>query len=109
MKKIMAILLMVMTAITIQAKDWKTLIVTTTPQMHCSSCENRIKGNLKFEKGVKSIETNLEEQKVTVKYDEKKTNKEKILKAFEKIGFSARPVSSDEKIEKHDEGGCSNM
>lgn len=109
MKKLITMLLMVMTAMTIQAKDWKTLIVTTTPQMHCNSCENRIKGNLKFEKGVKSIETNLEEQKVTVKYDEKKTNEEKLLKAFEKIGFTARIVGQEEKIEKCEQGGCSNM
>ena len=26
-----------------------TLIVTTTPQMHCANCENKIKNGLRFE------------------------------------------------------------
>ena len=27
-------------------KGLRTVVVTTTPQMHCASCENKIKGNL---------------------------------------------------------------
>ena len=42
-----------------------TLRVTTTPQMHCSGCENRIKQNIRFVKGVKKIETSVEKQTVT--------------------------------------------
>ena len=41
------------------AKYIKTLVVTTTPPMHCRSCENKIKGNLRFKKGVKKIETSI--------------------------------------------------
>ena len=44
---------MMLTAIVGLAKDIKTVVVTTQPQMHCSGCENKIKGNLRFEKGVK--------------------------------------------------------
>ena len=33
------------------AKDIKTVVFTTTPQMHCAACENKIKSNLRFEKG----------------------------------------------------------
>ena len=31
------------------AKTIKTVDLTTTPQMHCQNCENKIKGNLRFE------------------------------------------------------------
>ena len=54
-------------------KNLKTAVVTTTPQMHCQSCENKIKGNLRFEKGVKKIETNIPNQTFTIVYDANKT------------------------------------
>ena len=30
-----------------------TLVVTTTPEMHCEGCENKIKKNIRFVKGTK--------------------------------------------------------
>lgn len=47
---------------------------TTSPQMHCENCENKIKGNLRFEKGVKKIVTDIDSQTVTVTYDADKTS-----------------------------------
>ena len=88
MKNFMVMLLLCIAA-TVSAKDWKTVVFTTQPKMHCESCENRIKGNLRFEKGVKGIETNVAEQKVIVKYDEKKTNPETLRAAFGKFGYEA--------------------
>ena len=54
-------------------REIKTVVFTTTPQMHCAACENKIKNNLRFEKGIKSIETSVPNQTVTVKYDADKT------------------------------------
>lgn len=95
-------------AMAVSAKDIKTVIFTTTPQMHCANCENRIKGNLKFEKGVKKIETNVDEQKVYVTYDADKTSVEKLQKGFEKFGYKARVTDEKEKIETTGEA-CGNM
>ena len=50
-------------------REIKTVFFTTTPQMHCAACENKIKNNLRFEKGIKSIETSVPDQTVTVKYN----------------------------------------
>ena len=36
--------------------------------MHCQSCEQRIKGNIRFVKGTKIIDTSVGEQKVTIVY-----------------------------------------
>lgn len=33
-------------------KELRVLIMTPTPQMHCENCENKIKKNLRFEKGI---------------------------------------------------------
>lgn len=54
-------------------REIKTVVFTTTPQMHCAVCENKIKNNLRFEKGIKSIETSIPNQTVTVKYNADKT------------------------------------
>ena len=54
-------------------REIKTVFFTTTPQMHCVACENKIKNNLRFEKGIKSIETSVPNQTVTVKYNADKT------------------------------------
>lgn len=54
-------------------REIKTVFFTTTPQMYCAACENKIKNNLRFEKGIKSIETSVPNQTVTVKYNADKT------------------------------------
>ena len=86
-----------LTAVVGLAKDIKTVVVTTNPQMHCASCENKIKGNLRFEKGVKTIECNIPEQRVTITYDAEKTNAETIIQSFDKFGYKASEVKSEDK------------
>lgn len=54
-------------------REIKTVVFTTTPQLHCAACENKIKNNLRFEKGIKNIETSVPNQTVTVKYNADKT------------------------------------
>lgn len=80
--------------LSIFAKDIKELVVTTNPPMSCQNCENKIKGNLRFEKGVKKIETNLSDQRVTVEYDADKTTPEKIEEAFGKIGYKVEVINT---------------
>lgn len=84
------------------AKDVKTVILTPTPQMHCNGCETKIKKNLRFERGVKDIQTDLEKQTVTIKYDAEKTTVEQLCKAFEKFGYTAREVKKGEQVKKDD-------
>ena len=93
-------MMMLLVALVASAKDIKTVVFTTQPQMHCANCENRVKGNLRFEKGVKEIETSVEEQTVKVTYDAKKTSVDALLKAFEKFGYNARELKPGEKIVK---------
>lgn len=94
MKKTLFTLMLAFVAIVGQAKDVKTVVFTTNPQMHCENCENKIKGNLKFESGVKEITTNVEKQTVTVKYDADKTSESKLTAAFNKIGYEATKVNA---------------
>ena len=93
MKRILTFSLSLLLCSTVAlAKDIKTLVVTTTPQMHCENCEKKIQSNVRFVKGVKAIVTNLEKQTVSIKYDADKTSTEAIVAAFKKIGFSVREL-----------------
>ena len=105
MKKIMTVTAMLVFAISMFAKDIKTVVFTTLPQMHCENCENKIKGNLRFEKGIKQITTSVPDQKVTIEYDADKTTPENIAKGFAKIGYEATVVTGEAK--KKGCGGCS--
>lgn len=87
MKKIFLSCVLLMGAATLYAKDMKTLVVTTSPKMSCQNCENKIKGNLRFEKGIHKIETDLKNQTVTVTYDADKTDETKIAEAFGKLNY----------------------
>ena len=91
---------MVLTAAYGMAKDIKLLFVTTTPEMHCTGCEERIKGNLRFEKGVKKIETDIPNQTVTIEYDADKTSPEQLIQAFTKFGYEAKEIKKVEEEDK---------
>lgn len=82
------------------SQDLRVLVMTPTPKMHCESCENKIKKNLRFEKGVVKIETSVEAQTVTVTYNPAKTNVENIQAAMKKIGYDTMVVSDQPKEEK---------
>jgi len=60
-------------------KDIKTVVLKTQPEMHCTGCEKKIKDNIRFEKGIKSITTNLD-------------NKQNIIEGFKKINYEASEV-----------------
>jgi copper chaperone CopZ len=99
MKRLSFIIFILSFSVALFAKDIKTLVVTTLPQMHCASCENKIKGNLRFEKGIKQIECDIPKQIVTITYDAEKTNTETIIKSFGKFGYKATEVKQDGKKE----------
>ena len=100
MKKVFVLGAMMLTAVVGMAKDIKTVVVTTQPQMQCASCENKIKGNLRFEKGVKTIECNIPEQRVTITFDAEKTTAENIIQSFGKFGYKATEVKQDKAPKK---------
>ena len=67
-----------------------TLVVTTTPEMHCEGCENKIKKNIRFVKGTKKIETSVPQQSVTIIYDGRKATYADFEAAFRKIGYEIK-------------------
>ena len=109
MKSIVLTISMLLAAATGFSKDIKTVVFTTTPQMHCDKCEKKVKDNIRFEKGVKQIATSIPDQTVTIKYDADKTTPAKIQAGFGKFGYKARVVKPGEKIKRNLNEVCPNM
>lgn len=61
----------------------------------CGMCEDRVKKELAFEKGVKDVQVDLENKVITVEYKTAKTDKETIKKAITKIGYDADEMTAD--------------
>lgn len=97
MKKLILLTFAVFFAVLVQAQNVKEVVFTTEPEIECQSCVKRIKENLRFEKGVKVINPDLNTKLVTVQYDSEKTNPEKLIKAFAKIKYKATVVEPENK------------
>ena len=95
MKRLSFIIFALSFSVALLAKDIKTVVLTTQPEMHCQNCEKKIKNNIRFEKGIKTIKTNLEKKTVTIEYDADKTNVQNIIKGFRKIKYQATEVRSE--------------
>ena len=72
-----------------------TVYITTSSL--CSTCKKAIEHNLSFEKGVKSAIVDIDTKILTVVYDQKKTNPEKIRIAVTKTGYDADSLKADPK------------
>lgn len=90
---------MLICAASVQAKDLRTAVFKTIPEMHCQNCEKKIIENMRFEKGIKDISTDLKQKTVTIQYDADKTDIDKIIKGFEKINYQATPEKTTRKQE----------
>ncbi len=86
---IMLMMAVLTNAVICYGKDIRVVVFKTEPEMHCNNCETKIKNNMRFEKGIKDIETNLSDKTVTIKYDADKTTIDNLIAGFEKINYRA--------------------
>ena len=102
MKKLILLAFALFLAVLTQAQTIKEVVFTTEPDIHCESCVNKIKNNLRFEKGVKAINPDLQTKLVTIQYDSEKTNPENLIKAFAKIKYKATVVEPKKEVVKEE-------
>lgn len=76
------------------AKDIR-VVVFKVSQMHCEKCEKKVKDNMRFEKGLKDISTEVKTKMVT--YDAEKTNVKKLQAGFNKFSYEAEFVKETKK------------
>lgn len=79
------------------AKDLR-VVIFKVQEMECQNCENKVKNTIKFEKGLKKFNTDLESKTVTITYDAEKTTIEQLQDGFKKINYTAEVVE-DKKAE----------
>lgn len=93
MKRIFLISSIAISCLCASAKSDNDSIVafSITPTMHCINCENKIKGNLRFEKGIKDIKATAPDSVVIIKFDKRKTNVDNLVEGFSKLGYTAAP------------------
>ncbi len=72
----------------------------------CFMCKRTIEYDLTFEKGVKSVNVDLEKKLVEVLYNTKKTNPEELKKRLTQIGYSADELVADPKAYENLPGCC---
>lgn len=94
------VLLVATTTLQAKTREKKGEVSTTfTVNLHCESCVKKIQNNLSYEKGVRDLKVSLENKEVMVTYIDGKNNPEALIKAFEKLGYSAS-VKQPEKGEE---------
>jgi copper chaperone CopZ len=95
MRKILFMLAALMITLSASAKSANdtTVVFKINPQMTCTNCENKIKNNIRYEKGVSAIEATAPGETVKVTFDKSKTDSSKIITAFKKIGYEAKAFS----------------
>ncbi len=106
MKRVIFLLSAVIISLSALAADPVSAYFTVSPKMSCANCESKIKNNLRYEKGVKKIDTSLDNQIVTVTYDPTKTSADKLVGAFKKIGYNATEVKEAPKACSGKKGEC---
>ena len=102
MKKLFLLTFALFLAVLTQAQTKKEVAFSTEPEIECQSCVKKIKDNLRFEKGVKAINPDLNTKLVTIQYDSEKTNPENLIKAFAKINYKATVVEPKKEVKKEE-------
>jgi len=82
------------------AQTGKSAEIKIKADFHCANGQATIEKGLVKEEGVISAIADLETKVVTIKYDAKKQNKEKLVAAIEKLGYSTEFTKDDTKIKK---------
>ena len=80
-------------------KSYKEKVVLAC-DLHCQGCCDKIMKNIAWEKGVKDIVCDLKTKTVTVTFDNRKTDVETLLTAFDRIDKPAKVMQADEEVNK---------
>lgn len=80
--------------------------VTFAADIDCPSCKKKLESKLPYEPGVKDLKIDLEKKTIWLKYDPAKTDKDKLAKALEKLGYASKemtPAQNPSDVKKGEE------
>lgn len=68
----------------------RTVVFSAT--IHCKGCQEKVMGNIPFEKGVKDVSVDLPQKTIMIVFDEAKTDTLTLAKSIRKLGYGARVI-----------------
>lgn len=80
MKKMMLSIALMLVALGAMAE--KKTVTLYIHDMECKNCQAKVENTLAFEKGVRSLDFDLEKRQVTITYNDEKTSVEKLQQAL---------------------------
>ena len=98
MKKLILVLSLIFmsgTILTVDAEKKEARVVCFRSSMDCEDCEKTITEHVKFEKGVKAIETDYVSNTIKITYTEGKNTDEKLAQTIIKKGYKAEKISEE--------------
>lgn len=97
---ILVVFLLVFSGLNAQEKKGglETAVIQTSAE--CGDCKDRLENLLNYTKGVKFAELNLEDLKLTVKFNPKKITLEEVKKKINSIGYDADDMKADPEMVK---------
>lgn len=105
MKKLLVAIFMLVASVVAFAADKTTAVFTLDHQMS-QMCEKKIKTNLRYEKGVSNIDVSLTDNTITITYATDKTDPDRLIEGFKKIGFNATLVDGKAPCCRMEQGKC---
>ncbi|QHT65842.1 heavy-metal-associated domain-containing protein [Rhodocytophaga rosea] len=107
MKKAAVIIALFISSISLGfAQDSKMEEVKIKTSSVCKMCKNTLEKSLSFEKGIKNSNLDVPSQVITVSYNPKKTDINKIKKAINETGYDADELPADQKAYNKLEDCC---
>lgn len=80
-----------------KSKDAYVEEVTFATSIDCPNCAKKCNATLPYEKGIKDCKVDLESKTIYFKFDTRKTSREKLAKAIEKLGYTATETETVKK------------
>ena len=95
MKNILVIVLFMLgyTIFSQEKSKYEVIVIQTSAE--CGQCKERIESELNYTKGIKYAELNLEDLKLTVKYNSSKLTLDELKNKISKLGYDADDVKAE--------------
>lgn len=95
MKNLLVIVFLTLGFTTFSQEKSKYEVVVIQTSAECGQCKERIESELNYTKGIKYAELNLEDMKLSVKYNSSKLTLDELKNQISKLGYDADDVKAE--------------
>lgn len=95
MKSLLVVVFLMLGFTIFSQEKSKNQVIVIQTSAECGQCKERIENQLNYTKGIKYAELNLEDLKLTVKYNSSKITLEEIKTQITKLGYDADDVKAE--------------